>query len=162
MNQIKKIAAVSIAGLAVIATGGFGSSIAHAAEPVTFEVAAGALAIAQTPTAGTALVEGTAVALPVTTVTDGRNDTGRSGAWTATATASNLVAGSATIPAAQITMAQSGSFTSGSGTVGALGLVSASANSIDSVYTYTPTAELATQVLPYSGNYTGTITQTVV
>jgi hypothetical protein len=165
MKKMKKIASVSIAGLAAIATGGFGSSIAHAAngvQPVTFEVTAGSLALAQTPTS-TLLVEGSAQDMPVTTVTDGRNAFDRSGAWTVTATASDLdEVGGASIAASEITLAQSGSFTSGSGTVGALGLVSASADSIDSVYTYTPTAELAPQTLPFSGSYTGTVTQTVV
>lgn len=166
MKKMKKIAAVSIVGLTAVATGGFGSSIAQAengVEPVTFEVTAGSLALAQTPTAGTALVQGSAVSLPVTTVTDGRNAYDRSGAWTVTATASALSeTGGASIAATEITLAQSGVFTSGSGTVGALGLVSASADTIDSVYTYTPTAQLATQTLPYSGSYTGTVTQTVV
>jgi hypothetical protein len=165
MKKMKKIASVSIAGLAAIATGGFGSSIAHAAngvQPVTFEVTAGSLALAQTPTS-TLLVEGSAQDMPVTTVTDGRNAFDRSGAWTVTATASDLdEVGGASIAASEITLAQSGSFTSGSGTVGALGLVSASADSIDSVYTYTPTAELAPQTLPFSGSYTGIVTQTVV
>jgi hypothetical protein len=166
MKKMKKIASVSIAGLAAIATGGFGPSIAHAAngvQPVTFEVSAGSLALAQTPTAGTLLVQGSPVNLPSTTITDGRNAFDRSGAWTVTATASDLdEVGGASILAADITLGQSGSFTSGSGTVGALGLVSASADSIDSVYTYTPTAALAPQTLPYSGSYTGTVTQTVV
>jgi hypothetical protein len=165
MNKMKKIASVTIGALTMISAGGFGSSIAHAAngvQPVTFEVTAGSLALAQTPTS-TLLVEGSAQDMPVTTVTDGRNAFDRSGAWTVTATASDLdEAGGASIPAADITLDQSGSFTSGSGTVGALGLVSASADSIDSVYTYTPTAELAAQTLPYSGSYTGTVTQTVV
>jgi hypothetical protein len=166
MKKMKKIASVSIAGLAAVATGGFGSSVAHAAngvQPVTFEVSAGSLALAQTPTTGTLLVEGTAVAMPDTTITDGRNAFDRSGAWTVTSTASDLdEAGGASIAAIQITLAQSGAFTIGTGTAGALGLVSASADSIDSVYTYTPTAELAPQTRPYSGSYTGTVTQTVV
>lgn len=166
MKKMKKIASVGIAGLAVMAAGGFGSSVAHAengVQPVTFAIGSGSLTLAQSPSAGTALVEGTPVALPVTTVTDGRNAFDRSGAWTVTATVSDLdEVGGASIPAADITLDQSGSFTSGSGTVGALGLVSASADTIDSVYTYTATAELATQVLPFSGSYTGTVTQTVV
>src|SRR5207253_6746972 len=122
---------------------------------------AGSLTLAQTPTVGTALVEGTAVALPVTTVTDTRAGATRN--WTVTATASDLVtAGGATIPGAQVTVAQSGSFRTGSGTLGAGGLVSATADTVGSVYTYTPTATLADQGPIFSGSYVGTVTQTVV
>ena len=164
-KNMKKIASATIAALTAMATGGFGSSVAHAAngvQPVTFEVTAGSLALAQTPTSSL-LVEGSPVNMPVTTITDGRNAFDRSGDWTVSATASDLdEIGGASIPGSDITLAQSGSFTAGSGTVGALGLVSASADTIDSVYTYTPTAELAPQTLPYSGSYTGTVTQTVV
>lgn len=163
--NFRKIATLATAGTVAVGMSVLGLATPAFAvdEPVTFEVTAGSLAIAQTPTTGTALVEVTPVNMPVTTVTDGRNAFDRSGAWTVTGTASDLSeVGGASIPAADITLDQSGSFTSGSGTVGALGLVSASADTIDSVYTYTPTAELATQVLPYSGSYTGTVTQTVV
>jgi hypothetical protein len=164
--KLRKIITLATAGTATAGLSLLGLGVnpagADAVQPVTFEVTAGSLALAQTPTS-TLLVEGSAEAMPVTTVTDGRNAFDRSGAWTVTAAASDLTeVGGASIPAADITLAQSGSFTTGSGTVGALGLVSASADSIDSVYTYTPTAELAVQVLPYSGYYTGTVTQTVV
>lgn len=166
--KLRKIATLAAAGtitagMSVLTIGIAPASAENGVEPVTFEVDAGSLALAQTPTAGTALVEGSAVNLPSTTVTDGRNAFDRSGSWTVTATASALAeAGGASIPASDITLDQSGSFTSGSGTVGELGLVSASADSIDSVYTYTPTAALTAQTLPYSGSYTGTVTQTVV
>lgn len=151
-----------------------GPAASAADQPVTFSVGEGVLALAQTPTAGTVLAEGTAVAMPVTTVTDGRNQASRSASWTITGTASNLVADSggpdqATIAADQITLEEAGSFTSGSGTlgddpavVGTGPLQSVTANTIDSVYSYTPTATLATQTLPFSGDYTGTVTQTVV
>jgi hypothetical protein len=120
----------------------------------------GSLTIAQTPTAGTALVEDTAVALPVTTVTDTRTD---ASSWIVTATVSDLESTEgAVIPGSQITLDQSGSFTFGTGTVGTDGLVSAVAVSIGSVYTYTPTAEIAAQGNITAGTYTGTVTQTVV
>ena len=140
-------------------------------QPVTFEVANGTLAIAQTATAGTALVQGSAVDMPVTTITDGRADFSRTGAWTVTASVTALVeGGGATILANQITLDETvGSFTSGTGTrvgtaavVASGPLVSATGDSIDSVFTYTPTALLAAQTLPYSGSYAGTVTQTVV
>ncbi|MEA2828842.1 MAG: hypothetical protein QOG43_3281 [Actinomycetota bacterium] len=121
----------------------------------------GSLTLTQTPTSGTALVEGTAVALPVTTVTDTRSATPRN--WTVTATATNLVTPQgAVIPLADITLGQTGEFTTGTGTVGPLGLVSAAAVSLGSVYTYTPTATLATQGNITAGSYAGTVTQTVV
>ena len=125
------------------------------------ECATGALTLAQTPSAGTALVEGTAVAMPATTVTDTRSGTPRD--WTVTAVATNLVTpDGAVILAAEITLDQAGSFTTGSGTLGESGLVSASAVSVGSVYTYTPTAELAPQGPITAGSYVGTVTQTVV
>jgi hypothetical protein len=168
MNRsLKQVTKAVTAGLVLtVAAGGITMPAAHAengVQPVTFEITGGSLALAQTPAAPIALVGGTAVDMPVTTVTDARNDFGRSGAWAVTANASDLVAASATIDADQITLAQSGSFTSGTGTVDAepVGLVSASDDSIDSVYTYTPTATLAVQSHPYSGSYTGTVTQTV-
>jgi hypothetical protein len=121
----------------------------------------GSLSLGQTPSGGTALVEGTPAALPVTTVTDTRDGTTRS--WTVTATASDLVSGADVIPGAEIALAhQDGSFTSGTGTEGALGLVSATDDTVGSVYTYTPTAELAPQGNIAAGSYTGTVTQTVL
>lgn len=120
----------------------------------------GSLTLSQAPTAGTALAEGTAVAMPVTTVTDTRTGTTRS--WTVTATVSDLVAGGPSIPSTAVTLAQSGTFTTGSGTVVAGGLVSATGDSIGSVYTYTPTARLAPQGPLFAGSYAGTVTQTVV
>ena len=41
-------------------------------------------------------------------------------------------------------------------------LVSATGDSIDSVYTYMPTATLAAQTLPFAGSYSGNVIQTVV
>jgi hypothetical protein len=165
IRSIRNATGAVAAGLVLAVTAaGLAMPTAHAAngvQPVTFTIAGGALALAQTPTTGTALVAGTAVNMPVTTITDKRNDTGRTALWTVTATASDLVAGAATITADQITLAQSGSFTAGSGTVAPGGLVSATDDSIDSVYTYTPTATLAVQAHPNSGDYTGTVTQTV-
>jgi hypothetical protein len=162
MKNMKKIASVSIISLTAIATGGFTSSIAHAVdETVTFEIASGSLAIAQTA-AGTTLVANNAVDMPVTTVTDGRNDTARTGAWTVTAATSVLTAGSATIPGSNVALAVTlGSFNGTGGTVAAGGLVSATGNSINSVFTYTPTALLTIPANPNSGIYTGIVTQTV-
>lgn len=167
--KLRKIITLATAGTATAGLSllGFGVNPAVAAngvEPVTFEVGPGSLALAQTPSAGTVLVQSTAVDMPVTTITDGRNAFERTGAWSVTATASDLnEVGGASIPAADITLAQSGSFTAGTGTVDEVpvGLVSASEDSIDSVYSYTPTAELAPQSHPNSGSYTGTVTQTV-
>lgn len=165
--KLRKIVTLATAGTATATMSllGFGLTAAHAAngvEPVTFEVgASGSLALAQTPTAGTALVVSTAVNLPSTTVTDSRNGTVRN--WTVTATASNLTGSvSGSIPSTDIGLAESGSFTTGSGTHGDDGLVSATGDSIDSVYTYTPTATLAPQGNIPAGDYAGTITQTVV
>jgi hypothetical protein len=172
--QLSKIMTMATAG--TVAAGlsvlSLGISTAYAVDqPVTFEVTGGTLAIAQTPTAGTALVEGSAVNMPVTTVTDGRADFDRTGSWTVTASVTNLTeSGGATILADQITLDETvGSFTSGTGTrvaaaaVVATGpLVSATGDSIDSVFTYTPTALLADQTRPFSGSYGGTVTQTVV
>jgi hypothetical protein len=167
MMKLRKIVTLATAGTATAGLSllGFGVNPAAAAngvQPVTFEVAAaGSLSLAQTPTAGTALVEATAVDMPVTTVTDSRNGTTRN--WTVTATASDLTkSGSPSILAAAITVAQTGSFTTGTGTLAAGGLVTASAESIDSVYTYTPTATLAAQGNISAGIYSGTVTQTVV
>ena len=139
--KLRKITTLATAGTAIAGLSllGFGVNPANAengVQPVTFEVSSGSLALAQTPDDGTVLVQGTAVDMPVTTVTDGRNAFDRTGAWSVTATASNLTVTAvvatvptvvATILAGEITLAQSGEFTSGSGTVGALGLVSASA-----------------------------------
>jgi hypothetical protein len=162
-------AGAATAGLSLL---GLGVSPAFAVDqPVTFEVTGGSLAIAQTPTAGTALVQGTPVAMPVTTVTDGRADFDRTGAWTVSASVTDLTeSGGASILADQITLDETvGSFTAGTGTrvgmaaVVATGpLVSATGDSINSVFTYTPTALLAAQTLPFSGSYAGTVSQTVV
>ncbi|MEA2933352.1 MAG: hypothetical protein QOI56_2137 [Actinomycetota bacterium] len=171
--NIRKILTLATAGTAAASISLFvlGTPAAHAlngVEPVTFQVTANtSLALAQTPSAGTPLVQGTAANMPVTTVTDGRNAFDRTGAWSVTATASDLTAtqgGSHTILAAQITLAQSGTFNSGGGTVDAtpVGLVSTSDDTVDSVYTYTPTAQLAPQTSPFAGSYSGTVTQTVV
>ena len=171
--KLRKIVTLATAGSAAASLSllGLGISPADAVDqPVTFEVAPGVLAIAQTPTAGTALVQGSAVNMPVTTVTDGRAEFDRTGAWTVSASVTALTAGSATIAANQITLDETvGSFTAGTGTrvaaaaVVATGpLVSATGDSINSVFTYTPTALLAAQTLPFSGSYTGTVTQTVV
>jgi hypothetical protein len=122
-------------------------------------ISSGLLSLDQTPTTGTALVEGVAVALPETTVTDSRIGATRS--WTVTATVTDLVSGVDTIPSTEITLAQSGTFTTGSGVVGGDGLVSVTDDSIDSVYTYTPTAELHPQGDIPAGSYAGTVTQTV-
>lgn len=172
LRKIAFLAAATTSGLVLSTMAGPAASAAE--EPVTFSVEEGVLALDQTPSTGTVLVEGTAVAMPVTTVTDGRNQASRTGSWTITATASDLVADAggvdeATIAGSDITLDETGSFTSGSGTlvdpvavVGTGTLQSVTANSIESVYTYTPTATLATQTLPFSGAYTGTVTQTVV
>jgi hypothetical protein len=179
--NIRKLLTLATAGTAAATISLFGMAAAYAVDqPVTFEVTGGSLAIAQTPTAGTALTQGTAVNMPVTTVTDGRNEFGRTAFWTVSANVTALSAGVVdvgagihTIGANQITLDEtSGSFTSGSGTRvpeaavvgGALpsALVSATGDSIDSVFTYTPTALLGAQTLPYSGSYTGTVSQTVV
>jgi hypothetical protein len=138
-------------------------AITLAANTVTRPVCAvgGTLSLAQTPTEeGTPLVEGSPVALPVTTVTDSRYGVPRS--WTVTASVTPLVSGANSIPAADITLAQSGTFTAGDGDLGTEGLLSATNATRSSVYTYTPTAELAPQVGLPAGSYTGTISQTVV
>jgi hypothetical protein len=168
--KLSKLVALATAstvtvGMSLFAVGVTGASAANGVQPVAFDVAAGSLTLAQTPSAGTSLVPGTAVDMPATTITDGRNAFDRTGAWSVTAAASALSeVGGASIAADQITLAQSGTFTAGTGTLDVVpvGLVSASADSIDSVYSYTPTATLAVQSHPYSGAYTGTVTQTVV
>ena len=176
--NIRKIITLATAGTAAASLSIFGLGLtpAYAIDnPVTFEVETGSLSIAQTP-ASTLLVEGSAEDMPVTTVTDGRSEVTRTGAWVVSASASDLVSDlagpdEATIDADQITIDETaGSFTSGSGTPthpaavvgGPAALVSATADTIDSVYTYTPTALLAAQTLPFAGSYTGTVTQTVV
>ena len=156
-------ASISLLGLGLTA-----AQAANGVEPVTSEVgASGSLSLAQIPSTGTALVQATPVDMPVTTVTDGRNGAVRN--WTVTATASSLVSGSHSIAASQITLDEEGSFTVGTGTaanpvpvVGTGTLVSATADSIDSVYTYTPTAQLAAQGNIAAGSYTGVVTQTVL
>jgi hypothetical protein len=179
--NIRKLLTLATAGTAAasISIFGLGLTPAYAIDnPVTFEVLTGSLTLAQTP-ASTLLVEGSAQDMPVTTVTDGRSAADRTGAWTVSASASDLFAANgvgtgddATILASQITIDETaGSFTAGSGTpahpaavVGATpaALVSATADTIDSVYSYTPTALLADQTLPFAGSYTGNVTQTVV
>lgn len=172
MRTFALLATAGTAGMILSTLGGPAASAVD--QPITFAVEEGVLALAQTPTAGTVLIETTAVTMPVTTVTDGRNQATRSASWTITATASDLVADAAgpdeaTIAGNQITLAESGTFTFGSGTlgneasvVGTGTLQSVVDNTIDSAYTYTPTATLATQVLPLSGDYAGIVTQTVV
>jgi hypothetical protein len=145
------------------------ASAANGVEPVTFTVTGGFLTLLQTPDSGTVLIPSTDTAMPVTTVTDGRNDVGRLASWTATNTASDLTETGATIPAADISVDQTGaSFTYGTGTpvntpgsAGTAGTVAVTADSIDSVYTYTPTANLTVPADPYVGTYSGTVTQTV-
>jgi hypothetical protein len=177
--KLRKMITLAAAGTAVASLSLFGVGITAAYavdQPITFEVTAGSLAIAQTATAGTALTQATPANMPVTTVTDGRNSAARTGAWTVTGTASNLFAvngagtgDDATILAAQITLDESGSFTTLTGTPvdeaavvgGPAALVSATGDAIDSVYSYTPTATLAAQTRPFSGSYTGSVTQTV-
>ena len=46
--------------------------------------------------------------------------------------------------------------------VGTGALVSATDDTIDSVFTYVPTAMLADQILPFAGSYSGNVIQTVV
>jgi hypothetical protein len=171
--HIRKIITLATAGTAAASLSLFGLGLTAAyalngVEPVTFQVDANtSLALAQVASTGTALEEGTPVDMPVTTITDGRNAFDRTGDWSVTATASALTAtegGSHTILATEIALDQSGSFNGTGGTVDAVpvGLVSTSNDAIDSVYTYTPTAELAPQSLPYAGSYAGTVTQTVI
>jgi hypothetical protein len=167
---IRKIVKFTVAGTAAVGMSvlGFGAVAANAAngvQPVTFSVSSGSLTIAQTPSAAIALVAGSATAMPDTTVTDARNDFGRTGAWTATNAASDLTeSGGGIITGSNIAMAQTGSFTAGTGsddnTVG--GTVAVTGDSINSVYVYTPTADLTVPADPNSGSYTGAITQTVV
>jgi hypothetical protein len=138
---------------------------ANGVEPVTFTVAGGVLALAETPDSGTALIPGTPTDMPVTTVTDGRNDGGRSGAWTATNAASDLTeTGGGVIASANIAMGEAtASFTGGSGIASVTaGSVAVTADTINSVYTYTPTADLTVPANATAGNYTGTVTQTVL
>ena len=65
--------------------------------------------------------------MPSTAVTDGRSEVTRAGAWTVTATASDLVSDEAgpdeaTIASTQITLDETpGTFTAGSGTMGQRG-----------------------------------------
>ena len=139
-------------------------------QPVTFEVAAGTLSIAQTPTAPVALIEGSPVAMPVTTVTDGRNAFDRSGAWTVSAASSDLdepLGGQ--IAATQITLdTATGNFFNGTGTIAPASvdgfgvLLEATNDTINSSFIYTPTAEMRALTNPNSGVYSGTVTQTVV
>ena len=172
--NFRKIATLATAGTVAVGMSVFGVGVTPAFavdEPVTFEVTSGTLAIAQTPTAGSVLIQGTPIDMPVTTVTDGRAQIERTGAWLVSASVTSLEdsGSAASIAANQITLDEtSGSFTSGSGTrVGAAAvvatgpLVSATGDSINSVFTYTPTALLAAQTLPYSGTYVGTVSQTV-
>jgi hypothetical protein len=151
-------------GMSAIGFGTVAASAANGVQPVTFSVTEGSLTIAQAPTDPIALVPGTATAMPATTVTDGRNDALRTAAWTASNTASDLTgSGGGTITASNIAMAQTGSFTTGTGSAtNAAGTVAVTADSINSVYTYTPTADLTVPANANSGDYTGTVTQTVV
>jgi hypothetical protein len=165
---IRKVVILGAASSLTVAMSllGVGAIAAHAAngvQPVTFGVATGNLTIAEAPSGAIALVPGNATAMPATTVTDGRNDTLRTGAWTASNVASDLTeSGGGVITASNIAMAQTGAFTPGTGTaVNTVGTVTVNADSINSVYTYTPTADLTVPANPNSGSYTGTITQTV-
>lgn len=182
--KLRKIVTLATAGTAAVSISLFGLGLpaAHAdsTQPVTFQVENnGSLVLYQDNSLGTTLLDGSAVNLPVTTVTDNRNSFARSGAWSVSASASPLLATEviatvttivATIVGNQITLDETlGSFTSGTGSRvgqspvvgGPAALVSATGNSIDSVFTYTPTALLAA---PHSvaGLYLGTISQTVV
>jgi hypothetical protein len=164
--KLSKIVTLATAGTAAASISLFGLGVTAAqavngVEPITFEVGAGGfLTLDQVPTLGTPLVEATPVDLPDTTITDTRNGTTRN--WTVTATASDLVSGANTILAEEVVLGQSGGWLFGGGTVGSLGLVSASADTIDSVYGYTPTAEIADQSNLAAGSYAGTVTQTVL
>jgi hypothetical protein len=153
-------------GMSLLGVGATAASAANGVQPVTFDIGAGSLALAQTPSTAIALVPGTATAMPVTTVTDGRNDFARTGAWSATNVVSNLdETGGGQIPASSIAVAQAtASFTAGSGTAtgSSPGSIVVTGDSIDSVYTYTPTANLTVPGHPNSGSYTGTVTQTLV
>jgi hypothetical protein len=168
--SFRKLMALTVAGTAAFGVSalGFGAVAAYAAngvQPVTFSVSGGSLTIAQTPSAAIALVPGTATAMPSTTVTDGRNDTLRSGNWSASNVASALSeTGGGIITADNIAMAQTGAFTTGTGSAdnSTGGTVAVTGDSINSVYTYTPTADLTVPANPNSGSYTGTVTQTVV
>jgi hypothetical protein len=166
----RKIATMAVvssaaAGVSLFGFGAVAANAANGVQPVTFSVDAGSLTIAQTPSTAIALVAGTPTAMPRTTVTDGRNDTLRTGDWTASNVASDLnESGGGVITADNIAMAQTGGFTAGDGTAdnSTGGTVAASTDSINSVYTYTPTADLTVPTNPNSGSYTGTVTQTVV
>jgi hypothetical protein len=169
-KPVLRIIAVAVVGSATAGASLFGfgalaASAANGVQPVTFSVGGGSLTLAQTPSAAIALVAGTATAMPVTTVTDGRNADLRTSNWVASNVASDLTEpGGSTISADNIAMAQTGSFTTGTGsadnTVG--GTVTVTGDSINSVYTYTPTADLTVPANANAGSYTGTVTQTVV
>jgi hypothetical protein len=169
-DPIRKIVKLAIASTAAVGMSALGfdavaANAANGVQPVTFSVSAGSLTIAQTPSAAIALVAGVATAMPDTTVTDGRNDFGRTGIWTATNAVSDLTeSGGGIITASNIAMAQTGGFTAGTGsgddTVG--GTVAVTGDTINSVYVYTPTADLTVPANPNSGSYTGAVTQTVV
>jgi hypothetical protein len=169
-KTFRKIATMAVlgsaaAGISVLGFGAVAANAANGVQPVTFSVSAGSLTIAQAPSAAIALVAGTATAMPVTTVTDGRNGTLRTGDWTASNVASDLnESGGGVITASNIAMAQTGNFTAGTGTADNTtgGTVAVTGDSINSVYTYTPTADLTVPANPNSGSYTGTVTQTVV
>ena len=166
----RSIVTLTLAGTAAlgISVVGFGAAAADAAngvQPVTFSVSSGSLTIEQTPSAAIALVDGTAVAMPLTVVTDGRNDVARTSNWNATNAASDLTeSGGGTIAATNIALAQTGAFTTGTGTADNTtgGTVAVTGDSINSVYAYTPTADLTVPANPNSGSYTGTVTQTVL
>jgi hypothetical protein len=167
----RRVTTIAVVGgvTTVIAAFGFGATAAHAAngvQPVTFSVAEGALTIEQSPSStAIALVAGSATSMPDTTVTDGRNDALRSSNWTASNVASDLSeSGGGSITASNIAMAQIGRFTAGTGAAdnSTGGTVGVTGDSINSVYTYTPTADLTVPATASSGSYAGTITQTVV
>lgn len=169
-KSFRKIATMAVvssaaAGVSVLGFGAVAANAANGVQPVTFSVSSGSLTIAQAPSAAIALVPDTATGMPVTTVTDGRNDTLRTGDWTASNVASDLnESGGGVISASNIAMAQTGNFTAGTGSAdnSTGGTVAVSGDSINSVYAYTPTADLTVPANPNSGSYTGTVTQTVV
>ncbi len=169
-KPFRKIATMAMvgsaaAGISVLAFGAASAYAANGVQPVTFSVDPGSLTLAQAPFDPIALVPGTATAMPDTTVTDGRNTFGVVNGWTASNVASDLtVSGGGTIAASNIAMAQTGAFTAGTGTDDNTtgGTVAVSGDSVNSVYTYTPTADLTVPANPNSGSYTGTVTQTVL
>ena len=175
--KIRKIITLATAGTAAASLSlfGFGITAANAAltadQDVTFAVeSSGVLAISQVSPTAQALTAGTAANLAPTTVSDGRNDVRD---WTVSAHSSALVQAPfpdiaidsvafavAGTPAAAFASGDSGTV---DGTPVAPVIVSVSGDTIDSAYTYTPTATLSSSLGNIAaGDYTGTVTQTVV